>query len=79
MSSANSIFNIERHFRDKEGVKYNLMAFGFTFVGYFLGVLCLFSSHVIINILGVLLSAEALIISAYLLHEFSHYSIFKTP
>jgi fatty acid desaturase len=79
MSSANSIFNIERHFRDKEGVKYNLMAFGFTFIGYFLGVTWLFSSHVILNILGVLLTAEALIISAYLLHEFSHYSIFKTP
>jgi fatty acid desaturase len=79
MSSANSIFNIERHFRDKEGVKYNLMAFGFTFIGYLMGVMWLFSSHFILNILGVLLTAEALIISAYLLHEFSHYSIFKTP
>jgi hypothetical protein len=79
MSSANSIFNIERHFRDKEGVKYNLMAFGFTFIGYLMGVMWLFSNHFILNILGVLLTAEALIISAYLLHEFSHYSIFKTP
>jgi fatty acid desaturase len=39
----------------------------------------LFSVDWIINIVGVLLTAEALIISAYLLHELSHWSIFKSP
>ena len=79
MSAAKSTLNLEQYFRDKVGVKYNLMAFGFTFIGYSLGVALLFSHSVLLNIAGVLLTAEALIISAYLLHEFSHYSIFKTP
>jgi fatty acid desaturase len=39
----------------------------------------LFSSFWFINIAGVLLTAEALIISAYLLHELAHWSIFKSP
>lgn len=57
----------------------NLAAISFVLAGYPLGILMLFSSGWLVNIAGVLLTAEALIISAYLLHEFSHWSIFKSP
>jgi fatty acid desaturase len=66
-------------FRTKQSILPNSIAFGFVFVGYALGVYMLFSYHWLINLAGVLLTAQALIISAYLLHEFSHWSIFKTP
>jgi fatty acid desaturase len=66
-------------FRTKQSILPNSIAFGFVFIGYALGVYMLFSNHWLINIAGVLLTAQALIISAYLLHEFSHWSIFKTP
>ncbi len=57
----------------------NIAAFAFAILGYVLGVYLLFSQLVWMNIAGVLLTAEALIISAYLLHELSHGSIFKSP
>ena len=57
----------------------NGAAFTFALIGYPLGVWMLFSAKWYINIFGVLLTAEALIISAYLLHELSHWSIFKSP
>lgn len=57
----------------------NLVAISFVLLGYPLGIWLLFSSHWLINIMGILLTAETLIISAYLLHEFSHWSIFKSP
>jgi fatty acid desaturase len=66
-------------FRNAESIFPNSLAFSFVFVGYVLGVYMLFSSHWLFNLAGVLLTAEVLIISAYLLHEFSHWSIFKTP
>ncbi len=66
-------------FKTKQSILPNCLAFSFVFVGYALGVFMLFNSYWLINIAGVLLTAQALIISAYLLHEFSHWSIFKTP
>ena len=57
----------------------DLLAFAFVLLGYPLGVYLLFSSHGLINVLGLMLTAETLIISAYLIHEFSHWSIFKSP
>jgi fatty acid desaturase len=57
----------------------DLIAFTFVLLGYPLGVYMLFSELWINNIFGVLLTAETLIISAYLIHEFSHWSIFKSP
>jgi fatty acid desaturase len=66
-------------FKTTESVLPNSLAFSFTILGYALGVFMLFSDYWLINVAGVLLTAQALIISAYLLHEFSHWSIFKTP
>jgi fatty acid desaturase len=75
MSSANSLSTVKffnMHLPD-------VLAFSFVLLGYPLGVYLLFSSSWLINVVGVLLTAETLIISAYLIHEFSHWSIFKTP
>ena len=66
-------------FRTKQSSLPNSLAFGFVFVGYVLGVAMLFSHYWIVNFVGVLVTAQALIISAYLLHEFSHWSIFNKP
>lgn len=57
----------------------NGAAFSFVLLGYPLGIYMLFSHAWLVNIVGVLLTAETLIISAYLLHELSHWSIFKSP
>jgi fatty acid desaturase len=66
-------------FKSTESVLPNSLAFSFAIVGYALGLVMLFSNLWFINVMGVLLTAQALIISAYLLHEFSHWSIFKAP
>ena len=70
---------ISDHFKHDDAVLANFLAFAFGLLGYVLGVSLLFSPYWIINILGVLLTAQALITSAYLLHEFTHRSIFKSP
>jgi fatty acid desaturase len=66
-------------FKSTESVLPNSLVFSFAIVGYALGLVMLFSNLWFINVMGVLLTAQALIISAYLLHEFSHWSIFKAP
>ena len=63
----------------KTGWYKNILALMFVSVAYGGGILLLFSTNGLLNMIGVLLTAEALIISAYLLHEFSHGSIFKSP
>lgn len=57
----------------------DILAFSFVLLGYPVGVALLFSAHWVLNIFGLLLTAETLIISAYLIHECSHWSIFKSP
>ncbi len=66
-------------FKTSQSVIPNLTAFSFAIFGYTLGVSLLFNQFWLINLMGVLLTAQSLVISAYLLHEFSHWNIFKTP
>lgn len=66
-------------FKTKESVLPNTLAFSLAIFGYATGVWMLFSDNWWVNAAGVLLTAQSLIISAYLLHEFSHWSIFKKP
>ena len=66
-------------FKTPQSVLPNLIAFSFAIFGYGLGVSLLFVDYWPINLLGVLLTGQSLVISAYLLHEFTHWSIFKTP
>ena len=55
----------------------NYAAIAFSLLGYTAGIAMLFAENWPINIAGVLLVSESMIISAYLLHEFAHWSIFK--
>ena len=66
-------------FKTKQSILPNVLAFLMATVGYGIGVWMLFADSWWANIAGVLLTAQSLIISAYLLHEFSHGSIFKKP
>ena len=73
-----SSFNLKQYFQQTEGVWAHYVVFAFTFIGFTLGVFGLFSASWWVNLFSVLLLAQVLIISAYLLHEFSHRSIFKS-
>ena len=66
-------------FKTQQSIIPNLLAFSFAIFGSALGVSLLFNHYWLINLMGVLLTAQSLVISAYLLHEFTHWSIFKTP
>jgi fatty acid desaturase len=68
-----------QYFKDRTGVKVNIIAISFVLIGYVIGFVCLFLASWWLNLLGVLLTAETLILSAYMLHEFCHYSILKSP
>ena len=74
---ANS-FNLNKYFQQSDNPSAHYVVFGFTFIGYIVGIALLFASNWGLNFFGVVILAEVLIISAYLLHEFSHCSIFKT-
>lgn len=76
---APGFYRFNQHFQHQEGVIPSYIAFSFVLLGYPIGLAMLFSEYGLINVLGVFFVAEVLIISAYLLHEFSHRSIFKTP
>jgi fatty acid desaturase len=68
-----------QYFKDSAGTKLNITAISFTLIGYLIGLACLLSQLWWINFFGLLLTSQTLITSAYLLHEFSHYTIFKSP
>lgn len=74
---ANSL-NFNQYFQQSDDLSAHYLAFTFTFIGYAIGFASLFTANWWVNIFGVVVLTEALIISAYLLHEFSHRSIFKT-
>jgi len=57
----------------------NVLALGYTFIGYALGVACLFADSWLVNAAGVLLTGHALTFSAYFVHEFAHQSVFRSP
>ena len=66
-------------FRYPDGMWPNVAAIGFTVLGYAGGVALLGASHGALNALGFVMVAQTLIWSAYFIHEFAHYAIFKTP
>jgi len=57
----------------------NLLAIAYTLVGWALGVWLLTRPELGLNAVGVLLTAHALIYSAYLIHECVHQTIFAVP
>lgn len=66
-------------FRYEDGVWPNVAALAFTLLGWPAGIALLGQANGWLNALGVLLVAQTLVWSAYFIHEFAHYAIFRTP
>lgn len=65
-------------FRSRSGALPNTVALAWTLGGYAGGVWLLTRTPWLANVAGVLLTAHALILAAYFIHEFAHQSIFRT-
>ena len=66
-------------YRYEDGRWPNTLAIGFVVLGYAASLALLAGGRPLALVAGGLLLAEVLIISAYLLHEFAHQSIFRSP
>ena len=65
-------------FRTPEGTWLNVAALAYTLLGFVLGIALMIAQAWYANLAGVVLTAHALIYSAYFVHEFAHQSIFKS-
>ena len=70
---------MSRLFRHAGGAWPNLLIIAYTLGGWLVGVWMLTLPHPGLNVAGVLLTAHGLVISAYLIHECVHQTIFATP
>jgi fatty acid desaturase len=70
---------MSRLFRHAGGLWPNLLIIAYSFFGWGLGIWMLTLPHPAVNAVGVLLTAHGLVISAYLIHECVHQTIFTTP
>ena len=68
-----------RSFRYPDGVVPNVLGLSYAVLGWAGGVALLALAPGPWKLAGVLLTAHALIISAYFLHEFAHQAIFQSP
>jgi len=68
-----------RIFRYREGLPPNLAVLLYIAAGYGTGLAGLLATSVVLNVLGVLLLAHALVIAAYLIHECAHNTVFTDP
>lgn len=68
--------SLQKVFRYKDGVLPNMLVVAYGGVGYALGVFLLTVPDIVWNVLGVLLLSHALIVSAYIIHECTHGTIF---
>ncbi|HCJ30715.1 MAG TPA: fatty acid desaturase [Pseudomonas sp.] len=66
-------------YRYADGKVPNTLAVTYTLLGYLAGLALLFSASAWLNALGTLLLGHAMIIAAYLIHEFAHGTIFSVP
>ncbi|MFN3581209.1 MAG: fatty acid desaturase family protein [Pseudomonas sp.] len=66
-------------FRYADGLLPNTLAMTYSLVGYVLGLSLLFADAWLLKAAGTLLLAHAMIIGAYLMHEFAHGTIFSVP
>lgn len=65
-------------FRYPDGRWPNIAAISFTLLGYVAGVMLIGAPSWTSNVLGLMLVAQTLILSAYFIHEFAHNAIFKS-
>jgi fatty acid desaturase len=68
-----------RLFRYTDGRVPNCLAFAYTLFSYLGGLALLFAPNIWLNALGTLLLGHAMLIAAYLIHEFAHGTIFAKP
>lgn len=66
-------------FRYADGLLPNTLAMGYSLAGYALGIVLLLADAWLFKVAGTLLLAHAMIIGAYLIHEFAHGTIFSVP
>lgn len=66
-------------YRYADGKLANSLALAYAFGGYAAGFALLFSDSWLLNLGGTLLLGHAMIIAAYLIHEFAHGTIFAKP
>jgi len=66
-------------YRYADGRLPNTLAMGYTLLGYLIGLALLFSANAWLNALGTLLLGHAMVVAAYLIHEFAHGTIFSVP
>lgn len=66
-------------FRYADGVWPNIGIFTYMAFGYFAGLVLIAAHGIVPNICGVLLVAHTLIVSAYVIHECTHGTIFTRP
>lgn len=66
-------------YRYADGRVANSLALAYAFGGYFAGFALLFAAHWALNLAGTLLLAHAMIVAAYLIHEFAHGTLFAEP
>lgn len=57
---------------------WNTLAITYTLLGYYAGIGLLISASALLNALGIVLVTHSLILSAYLAHEFTHGTIFRS-
>lgn len=69
---------LERHFRYRDGILPNLLALAVTLAGWPLGVALMTLPAWPLALAGFLLTSLALVWSAYFIHEFAHYAIFRS-
>lgn len=66
-----------RIFREADGAVPNSLAIGYAMGGSVLGLYLITAGSLLVNAAGTLLLAHAMVIAAYLIHEFAHGSIFR--
>jgi fatty acid desaturase len=62
----------------KSGLWPNTLVIAYALAGYGIGIWLLTANNYLVNAGGVLLLSHALVIAAYLIHEFAHLTIFKS-
>lgn len=65
--------------REPEGALPNTLAIGYAVFGWLASFTLMAAAPWWLNALGVLLCAHAMVISAYLVHEAAHYTLFASP
>jgi fatty acid desaturase len=65
-------------FQSARGMWPNLLVICYTLLGWPLGIWLLARPEILLNVVGVLLTAHTLIYSAYLIHDCAHHAVFAT-